>query len=123
MCDQVEACQSALRACTHLKCQNRLVSSALYVQSSTWRLSPAPKTRDMGGNENTTSENRRNDLAPESKLNCKASCLPLGPFQTNDVALLQVATADGRFQRAVSLRGQGGLLLGMDAPLLGSLPA
>ena len=42
---------------------------------------------------------------------------------TNYVVPSQVATADGLIQRAVSIRGQGGLLLGMDPPLLGSLPA
>lgn len=42
---------------------------------------------------------------------------------TNYVILSQVAAADGLVQWPVSIRGQGGLLLGMDAPLLGSLPA
>lgn len=37
--------------------------------------------------------------------------------------VLQVAAADGVVQRAVPLRRQGGLLLGMDAAILGSLPA
>lgn len=56
----------------------------------------------------------------------KDPCFSLRHFNwlwTNYVIPSQVATADGLIQRPVSIWSQGGLLLGMDATLLGSLPA
>lgn len=53
----------------------------------------------------------------------KVSCFLWGIIDRTDYVIhWQVASTDGVIQRAVSVRGQGGLLLGVDAPFLGSLP-
>lgn len=70
--------------------------------------------------------NNVNPLKPPSKQHWKDPCFSLRRFNwlwTNYVIPSQVATADGLVQWPVSIRGQGGLLLGMDTPFLGSLPA
>ena len=75
-----------------------------------------------GGNE----MNNVNPLKPPCKQHRKDPCFSLRHFNclwTNYVIPSQVATADGLVQWPVSIRGQGGLLLGMDTSFLGSLPA
>lgn len=67
-----------------------------------------------------------NALKPPSKPHWKDPYLALRHFNwlwTNYIILSQVAEADGLIRWPVSIWSQGGLLLGMDTPLLGSLPA
>lgn len=70
--------------------------------------------------------NHVNVWKPPSKQHSKDPCFSLRHFNwlwTNYIIPSQVATADGLVQWSVSIWGQGGLLLGMDTSLLGSLPA
>jgi len=71
-------------------------------------------------------KSQRSFGAPVQTPNYKDPCFlsrHLNWQRTNYVIHSQVASTDGFIQWPVSLRGQGGLLLGMDASLLGSLPA